>query len=896
MTPERWSRVEQLYARAQLLPAEEWPLFLAGEAVDDIALVDVVLEMLRTRASRDFIEPPATGGAPRPAPTGDAWIGKKLGDCEIVAKLGQGGMGLVFRARQPSLKRDVALKILPFQSLSRPSHVARFEREARTAAQLNHKNLVKIHEVRVDGDVRWFTMELVEGPDLAHEIARLKAKGPAGDPKEAHLPPFESREYIEKVVELMAQAADALEQAHVAGVVHRDIKPGNLLIDAAGDVRIVDFGLARLDDRDERDAAAAPLTKSGDALGTLHYMSPEQVRRKSHRVDGRTDVWSLGVVLYELLTLEKPFDGATTPEIERKITEEEPTPLRKLAPRVPRDLEIVCATAMGREPSDRYSSAGNFRDDLRRFLAREAIVARPAPLSRRIVRHVGRRRIPYIAAAAAVVALAGGATLDSVRDRAQRRDGDLAFFSELLAMADLARDPAKVAEAGKRLAARERELDDLDAEFAAVVKRTRQRLDADRQERYVVGQGKLNAGMADRVDEQLFGRNFVSGASDREIGEALVYCAVASSMYPGDRELAELARAESGFPQLSIRLAEETRAAAPRAAEAKVWAVPIDDIRGETGPARELGGVPFDGRLAGGHWRIVVAIPEWGISEHSRYLVPSVQPYAIVARVQAASRLEEGMKRIEGGVFLFNDLPPDRQKVGRWEVGDRARFDTYWIDEAELSNREFVAYLEASGAPVPQRWTRGFGCKESWRELPLGDQQERWLDLPVVALTLAEATACAEWLGKRIPTQVELERAVRGPDSLHLPWEKLARREDAGLFNIDGANVKDASGDLDSLQRYLREVLPTRAEGYRQLPESLFHGYGNVSEITDRFLVEDREGRLIPDPWSRMNVGGAWDAALRGVSLSMREVEGITNQYLREYIGVRCARSAAAPR
>src|SRR5437870_5576503 len=218
--------------------------------------------------------------------------GTRLGSYEILAPLGAGGMGEVYRAKDLRLGREIALKVLPAEMSSSPERLARFEREARAVAGLNHPNIVTLFSVEDDGDVRFLTMELVEGQSLDHVLA------PGGLP-------------IARVIELGIGLADALAAAHEKGVVHRDLKPADVVLTKDGRVKVLDFGLAKLaapDSNPELAQAAtitSPLSGEGQALGTVPYMAPEQVRGES--VDARTDLFALGVVLYELVSGKRPF-------------------------------------------------------------------------------------------------------------------------------------------------------------------------------------------------------------------------------------------------------------------------------------------------------------------------------------------------------------------------------------------------------------------------------------------------------------------------------------------------------------------------------------------------------------------------------------------------------------
>jgi serine/threonine protein kinase len=316
-----------------------------------------------------------------------------LGDLRILREIGRGGMGVVYEAEQLSHGRRVALKVLPFAATMDPRHLQRFKNEARAAAALHHPNVVPVYGVGCDRGVHFYAMQLIDGrplTDLVRERRGEPVAAPAGphetgDPA-ADTPSVRGRAttaastsavaYFRRVAELGIQAAEALEYAHAMGVVHRDVKPGNLLLDGRGNLWVADFGLAKL-------GADAGVTMTGDLLGTLRYLSPEQALAKHGLVDHRTDVYALGATLYELLTLRPVVDGADRQEILQRIATEEPTPPRKLDRRVPAELETVVLNCLRKEPAERYATARELAEDLRRFLNDLPVRARrPSPAYR----------------------------------------------------------------------------------------------------------------------------------------------------------------------------------------------------------------------------------------------------------------------------------------------------------------------------------------------------------------------------------------------------------------------------------------------------------------------------------------------------------------------------------
>ena len=350
-----------------------------GDVIDDAAWAtrfDVdEAEVRRARAAVELLvdaEDPALGAIEIPPPP-------LPDDYELLEELGRGGMGVVYRVRQKSLDRELALKVL----LPGERMLQRFRREAKSLARLRHPHIARLHEVgECEGRI-YFTMDLIEGESLAARIASDSIT-----PSQA--------------VRWLRQVTSAVRYVHGHGLVHRDLKPANILIDEEGDACVVDFGLARDVE------VSSELTASGHLLGTPAYMAPEQVRGESDHVGEATDVWALGAVLYECLTGRPAFRGESLVELVQSVCEMEPIPPRKLDPKIPFALEVICLEALAKDPARRYPTARALLEDLERFEAGRGILARPPGVLRQLRSFLSKNRAVLITTLVTTLALTAG--------------------------------------------------------------------------------------------------------------------------------------------------------------------------------------------------------------------------------------------------------------------------------------------------------------------------------------------------------------------------------------------------------------------------------------------------------------------------------------------------------
>jgi eukaryotic-like serine/threonine-protein kinase len=383
VSPPGWPRVEELFhAALERVPAER-EAFLRGACGGDEALRREVLSLLAEQPEAErLMERPATADATEKLAV---TRGTRLGPYEVAELIGAGGMGEVYRARDTRLERDVAVKVLPSDFATDPERLRRFEREARAVASLNHPHVLVVHDVGTHEGTPYVVTELLEGRTLRDEVER---RTPA----------------LKQALAFAVQAAQGLAAAHRKGVVHRDVKPENLFVTSEGALKVLDFGLARQAPtaaEGESRPTVSEVTRDGVVMGTVAYMSPEQAQGLP--VDARSDVFSFGVVLYELLTRRHPFRRETAPATLGAIVETEPKPVGQLAPGLPPDLEKIVLRCLRKDPDKRFQHMDDVQLELEEVAADlDTTGAQPAT-----VRPAQKRRwLLLIAGAAASVLLA----------------------------------------------------------------------------------------------------------------------------------------------------------------------------------------------------------------------------------------------------------------------------------------------------------------------------------------------------------------------------------------------------------------------------------------------------------------------------------------------------------
>src|SRR5438876_2094420 len=353
MTPHEWERIKQIFDAALAEAPGNRAAFLQSNCGDDSAIRSEVERLLAAHESASaFLEPPSHGSdrfalsGSQISGTEAPLTGQKISHYEIVAKLGEGGMGIVYRAFDTQLLRPVALKVLSPTALADPESNMRLLREARAASALNHPHIAHVYEVGEAGGVRFIVMEHIEGRTLATMI------------REAPM------DFV-RVLDLGLQAAEAMAEAHEHGIIHRDLKPSNIMITPRGQLKILDFGLAKVHSQqadEQRDFADPSLSRPGLVIGTTRYMSPEQVL--GHDVDQRSDIFSLGLVFYEMVTGHQAFSGSTATETMDGILHSEPEPIAAVRANVPPELQRIISKCIEKDRAKRYSSARELHTDL----------------------------------------------------------------------------------------------------------------------------------------------------------------------------------------------------------------------------------------------------------------------------------------------------------------------------------------------------------------------------------------------------------------------------------------------------------------------------------------------------------------------------------------------------
>jgi serine/threonine protein kinase/formylglycine-generating enzyme required for sulfatase activity len=818
-----------------------------------------VRRALRASSSQDAVAP------------GPTLEGTTLGDFELLREVGHGGMGIVLLARQKSLKRLVAVKVLNSTVAATTRGVTRFQHETTSAGRLSHPHIVQLLEAGTDRGMRFFAMEWMAGGTL-HQKTEARRRERAEAVRRADTPAVRSA--IEHSLRATLEIAEALAYIHEHGVIHRDVKPQNILFDDKGSAHLADFGLAKDDE-------ASSLSRTGDIAGTPHYLSPEQALAKRITIDHRTDIYSLGVVLYESLSLVKPFDGKTLEQVLFAISFREPKWLRKIDPRIPRDVETVCHKAIEKNPNRRYATARKFADDLRHLLDHEAIDARPPTPVSRILRGVRRHRVACSLVGCVVVAAAAGAWATQAqgkRDRARVEYGQL-FERPIEPLAE--RKTAELAEIHQRLQQTKRLETSLDAPERQRILELSKGFDLEIKKRRDSALVHLRRGMGlpaapSPGPSQLTVAASVQSDVEYFLGLAGVF--EVAPFLPDDAELQRWVVVTETFPKLTLTAADGSSGE-------QAFVRSIDPYTGRLGDPLPLGPIPLtEVPVPQGYSRIVVERDDGTFAEMTRLFVDRGTPYVLTVWFRPPEETEVDMIPIAGGRFRLG--MPSNQAGQDLAFGERD-FDIadFSIDRTEVSNAVYRRYMDDAAKHSPPIAVKR---PEYWPPEPWDPSWDR---LPVTGISVEEAALFAEWAGKRLPTAMEWERAARGTDGRRFPWGNGAQL----LSTVGNAErYPQPKNDREVMRKDFRERVQPVGECDAEAigPEGLLHTLGNVSEWTESPALYVIGGKpcVLPYQWQAKGFSfyAIFPSAERvGLSTQTQMPQVSGNSYL----GIRCAKS-----
>ncbi|MEM9379912.1 MAG: bifunctional serine/threonine-protein kinase/formylglycine-generating enzyme family protein [Planctomycetota bacterium] len=845
MNSAEWERVQELFHAARELDAEERGSFLGGLDESDEVLRTLRRMLADDAASSDLpsamspADALSAAKAAAPAETvsstsGPIGAGTRLDDYELREEVGRGGMGAVFRARQISLDRIVALKVLPIHLLTRPDTVARFEREGQMAARLHHPGIISIYAVGQTGDARYIAMEYFARGDLGKELSRARRREAT-----TFLKSSDTTGHAADCARRIASVADAVQHAHEQGLLHRDIKPQNLLIGSDGELRLADFGLAR-------DRRLEGLTEEGAMLGTLAYMSPEQATRATTAVDERTDVYSLGVVLYEMLAERPAFEGGSHAELLHKITTAEPAPLRRVNRRVPSDLALICACAMAKDPRERYASAGAFAGDLRRFLNHESIFASPPTPMTVLRRHLLSRWKRYAGIAAATL-LGIVAFLTAGRiDRARVLGRDFAEISAVLTDdAWGARTAAERAETISLIRRYRREGDALSPPRRAQLVEFERELDEKERAMRDAGLALIERGYraprsTEPVDAQAIERGFLQLAE----ADHLFGSDPASDVLEALRATIDVEVATSGGAPIS----------------AAVTLQELDPNTSVVVRSTSIGRTPVRSHSTSyGLVRVLVGPPTDPLAEFTR----------VLERGTRALRLEH----VEGRARpLDGELVP--VAGGRFEDPDHGSVEVapFAIQRGAVTVAQYLAYMEATGLGPPAFWAPLGSTDGPWQRLTGG----AFSDHPMTGVSYEEAQAFAEWHGLRLPTLMERRYLVASGvlNGVRIDLDQSLELTDFPE-SVPEVDVETRTRSERMADNYFANALPALGSGTRTGDVGVLELLtGNVREWTETVPSFRAGDRTMSLPRMRIAAGCSWQrrslstATHRAISLT----------------------------